>query len=301
MGSNRDIREKIRNGSYQNQYHEELSDREITSIWRKWVFNQAFESQVAKAIQDKRIYVPSYLSMGSEHVPACLFHVLKGYHLFAQHRAHSYYLSLGGSPDRLRDELLGLESGCAGGRGGSASIHDPAIRMWGHSGLMGDQVPIAVGMCLASGEKTITVMGDASGEEDYVLAAFGFAATKKLPILFVCEDNDFSILTKVETRRSWSITDVAESFGVASREVDDSPGEIIGATKELSVRLPALININIARGGWHAGYGTDGPPEWNRMERFKSSYLGTQLESELSEIEEEERDRASNIWNSAAV
>ena len=54
---------------------------------------------------------------------------------------------------------------------GAASIHDPKIGMFGHSGLMGDQVPIAVGAALGSGKTVLTVVGDASGEEDYVYGA----------------------------------------------------------------------------------------------------------------------------------
>ena len=61
---------------------------------------------------------------------------------------------------------------------------------------MGSQVPIAIGACYASKKPTIVFLGDASAEEDYVLAALGWASFKKLPILFVVEDNNMSIKTE---------------------------------------------------------------------------------------------------------
>ena len=68
--------------------------------------------------------------------------------------------------------------------------------MFGHDGLMGSNGPIGVGACFATKKPTIIFLGDAAAEEDYVLGALGWASLKKLPILFVIEDNNFSILTK---------------------------------------------------------------------------------------------------------
>ena len=70
------------------------------------------------------------------------------------------------------------------------------IKMFGHDGLMGTQGPIGVGSCFVSKKPTIVFLGDASAEEDYVLASLGWASFKKLPILFIVEDNNLSILTE---------------------------------------------------------------------------------------------------------
>ena len=73
--------------------------------------------------------------------------------------------------------------------------------MYGHDGHMGTQVPIGIGACFTSRKPTIVFMGDASAEEDYVLGSLGWASTKKLPILFIVEDNNFSILTKKKNKK----------------------------------------------------------------------------------------------------
>ena len=192
-------------------------------IFKKTCVNRYFEIETARAYDMGLMKMPIYLSLGHEHIPAAVSTVTSDFLIFAQHRAHSYYLSFGGNPRALIDELLHRQTGNAGGMGGSASIHDPSIGMYGHSGLMGDQVPIAVGAALGSGKRVLTVAGDASIEEDYAFGAMGVAVTKKLPVLFLCEDNDLSILTHVATRRSWSMVDVARALGMEAVDIGDDP------------------------------------------------------------------------------
>ena len=168
--------------------------------------------------------------------------------------------------------------------------------MFGHSGLMGDQVPIAVGAALGSGKTVLTVVGDASGEEDYVYGAMGYAVTKGLPVLIVCEDNDLSILTHVSTRRSWSLADVALSLGMAAVDITDDPWLITHHVSSLLNDLPAFINIRTCRHRWHAGTGIDGEPEWNRFEMFKENLCTLGLQKEVDEIEQSTNEKVRNIW-----
>ena len=63
----------------------------------------------------------------------------------------------------------------------------------------------------------------------------GFAATHKLPVMFVCEDNNLSIMTTVDVRRRWSLTKVAEALGMRSIDITDDPWTIFGKAQELKV------------------------------------------------------------------
>ena len=269
-----------------------LSEKDILSVYRATCRNKYFEKEVVKAFDRGEIKMPIYLSVGSEHVPAAISQVSKEFMIFAQHRAHSYYMSFGGNLEALRDELLHRPTGCAGGMGGSASIHSPEISMFGHSGHMGDQIPIAVGAALASGKKTLAVMGDASGEEDYVQGAFGYASTKNVPVLFICEDNDLSILTPVETRRNWSLVDVCHAYNMEAVDITDDPWLIAHYVKTL--KLPALINIRTCRGIWHAGTGKDDDPEWDRFSLIQRRM--SELSIDFNGIEEEEKERMEQLW-----
>lgn len=267
------------------------------AIFKQTCLNRYFEFETAKVYNTGVIKMPIYLSAGQEHIPAAIASVSKDFLIFAQHRGHSYYLSFGGDPAKLADELLHKDSGCARGMGGSASIHDPKIGMFGHSGLMGDQIPIAVGAALGSGKKVLAVAGDASIEEDYVLGAMGYAATKKLPVLFLCEDNNLSILTEVQTRRSWNMTDVARSFGMHAADITDDPWLIAYyAQQYLNGGLPAFLNIRTCRQLWHAGTGTDGAPEWDRFAMFKQELEMLGLGKEAKKIEEEAKLEMEKLW-----
>lgn len=242
------------------------------------IFNKAslcrhFENETYKNIQAKNIKFPSYLSAGQEYIPASIHTIFEereiDTNLFIQHRGHSHYLSKGACVKQLIDELLGRKSGCAGGMGGSASIHSHEKNIFGHDGLMGSQVPIAVGHCYQTRKPTIVVMGDASAEEDYVLGALGWAATKKLPILFVVEDNNLSILTEKKVRRVWNMDEVASAFKMEAHNISDSPLEINKHLGGYNFEHPLFLNINTIRKYWHSGAGTDGD-YFDRYEDEKS-------------------------------
>lgn len=265
-------------------------------MYRQICFNRYFELNVADAIKARSVQVPAYLSVGQEHIPAAIAQVFEQPLIFAQHRAHSYYLSFGGKPESLRDELLGLPTGCAQGKGGSASIHDPSISMYGHSGLMGDQIPIAVGAAIASGKRTLAVAGDASIEEDYAFGAMSYAITKKAPVLFICEDNDFSILTPVATRRSWNMCNVARSLGMLAEDITDDPWLIAHQVRRLAKQLPAYLNIRTCRQLWHAGAGCDGPPEWNRFELIQAELDHLNLRKQRLQIETDAEKATEALW-----
>ena len=116
--------------------------------------------------------------------------------IFIQHRGHATYLAFGGDLKKLILELLGSNKGCANGMGGSASIQCREKNIYGHDGLMGSHGPIAVGACFGNNFPTLCFIEDAAAEEDYFLASLGWASTKKLPIWFIVEDNNLSILTE---------------------------------------------------------------------------------------------------------
>ena len=262
-----------------------------------------FELNVKKAISEKRMpKVFAYLSLGQESATSAISLAfpdspeISFVPRFGQHRCHDLYLCYGGSPEKLRDELRGLPGGCAGGMGGSASIHCPETGMFGHDGHMGTQVKIGVGYALGSNQKTLIIMGDASAEEGYVLGAMGEAATKKAPVLFVCMDNNLSILTEVKVRRSWTMVDEARAKGMPAIDILDDPWEIMSVVNNLKNKLPAFVNIHYCRELWHEGIGSDGPPKWNRYELIRTELLSLGYTSEVRSIERETTDYIKNIW-----
>lgn len=276
---------------------ESFRSKELLEVFQKMCISRYFEYSVQKAHQSGLIQCPIYLSLGQESISAALSTVYKDVAIFAQHRCHDFYLSYGGSMRALIDELLGLPSGCAGGMGGSASIHCPEIKMFGHDGFMGTQVAPAVGYSMATMKNTLSIMGDASAEEGFVLGSIGFASTKKAPILFVCIDNNLSVQTEKKFRRNWNMVEHG-SFGMPALEIVDDPWLIMDTVKNLMANLPALINILINRECAHAGSGYDekGEAKWDRFAIVKDGLDKAGLAKESREIEDNAKNIIRKAW-----
>lgn len=242
-----------------------------------------------------RIHRFVYLSSGQESIAASIAEAFKDIlpYVFCQHRGHAAYIAFGGNLEKLRDELLGLPTGCCGGKGGDPMIHDPNINFMGHSGLVADQVPIAVGMAFATKHPTICFFGDSTVEEDVFWPAVGFAATHNLPVLFVCEDNGLSVITQTHKRRSWNPVNVARGYGIANFEITDSPEQIHEvACAFRDFPTPTFLQVQCCRKYWHVGVGQDGPMAWDRLELTRGP--GREL------IELAAMDEMVKLWGQAA-
>ncbi len=267
----------------------------LEKVFEKVSFCRHFEQYVYKKVQDKTIKIPVYLSAGQESTPCSISVYMKDRNIepniFIQHRGHSTYLAFEASPVELIDELLGLYSGCAFGMGGSASIQSIEKNIFGHDGLMGSQVPIAVGHCYQTKQPTIVFMGDASAEEDYVGAAIGWASTKNLPILFVVEDNNLSILTEKKVRRNWNMHELAQAYKVEAYDIEDSPSEISKSLNNV-FNSPLLLNVRTIRKFWHSGAGIDGD-YFDRYEWMKET---SQFDTSI--VDEENKNKVEALWQS---
>ena len=276
-------------------------------IFEKMCLVRYFELGIINAIDKGLLKYPVYLSSGQESIAVALSIIVPNYMIFAQHRCHDIYLAMGGSPERLRDELLGLPTGTSGGRAGSNCIqcHSGDITMFGHHGLIGENVSLGVGAALGSGKPTLCIFGDGAAEEDYILTSIGFAITHKLPVLFMCTDNNLSILTPVKTRRSWNIADVIRGFDMMSFDITDDPWQLIysiaNIKEDLVVpgenRLPAFINCYTCRKYWHCGTGTDGTPEWDRFKLVKKELKNMGLIKKINKIENKIKKSMEKLWD----
>lgn len=238
------------------------------AIYKKAFFCRQMELLIASLIKNKSIKMPVYLSIGQEHIASIASYIFPDSYIFPQHRCHSWFLNYNGKPETLLKQLLEIVDEDSNGMQGSPSLCVPG-QVFGHSGLLGDQIPIAVGFADSKKAHTIVVCGDAAIEEDYALASIGYASKTNAPILFLVEDNNLSILTKKEVRRNWNIVDVARSFGINAVDINDDYRDIVyylNSTKSKLIDGPSLININTERHRWHAGAGIDNEPETDRLD-----------------------------------
>lgn len=257
----------------------------LLQIHKKACINREFEKEVFRQVQNKAVKIPVYLSAGQEYISATLATLLEEVdkQIFIQHRGHSTYLSFGGDMDELVLELLGDTRGCAGGMGGSASIQSKEKKIYGHDGLMGSHGPIATGMCYGNKKFTLCFTGDAAAEEDYFISAIGWAATKELPIWYIVEDNNLSILTEKKVRRCWEMHDLAKAFKMNAYTLDDDPETLTKVIEDSKTNKPLLLNVTTNRLFWHAGAGIDDPDMFDRHKKYVD-YFGDKYTKEAEEI-----------------
>lgn len=269
-----------------------LLEEDEFKIFQKAALCRAFEEEVFNQVSKKNIKIPVYLSAGQEYIPSTFATYFEKYppterhQIFIQHRGHATYIAFGGNLDQLALELLGHSDGCANGMGGSASIQSKENLIYGHDGLMGSHGPIAVGACFGNNRPTLCFIGDAAAEEDYFLASLGWASTKNIPIWFIVEDNNLSILTEKKVRRNWDIHNVAKSFGMESYNIEDNPEEIWENFESNLVYKPCLFNVNTNRIFWHSGAGIDDPNIKDRQKEFIKKFGNKTIEDAKSQVKD---------------
>lgn len=249
-----------------------LSNSAAIKVLRRAYFIESFERNILSLEERKLVEIPVYLGLGQEFIAASLatYYENTQVALFAQHRAHSYYLAFGGNAGALKAEILGdVQAGCARGFGGSVGIYSKEINMFGHSGLMGEQIYLGVGWSFASKLRSLIILGDATIEEDYALPSIGFAAKHNLPVTFICEDNGYAILTPTSKRRSWRASEVVNAYGVKSIDIEDDPNQIFEALDLIDNDGPMFLNIRTQRKNRHVGAYLEGDIKWDRKKIFE--------------------------------
>jgi pyruvate dehydrogenase E1 component alpha subunit len=150
----------------------------------------------------------------------------KGDSMITSYRDHAHIIMSGIDPKFVMAELTGRASGCSKGKGGSMHMFDIPGKFYGGHGIVGAQVPIGTGLAFAekyNNTKNIcyTFLGDGAVNQGQVYEAFNMASLWKLPVVYVIENNEYSMGTAV--KRSTSMVELykkGESFGIAGIQVN---------------------------------------------------------------------------------
>jgi pyruvate dehydrogenase E1 component alpha subunit len=183
---------------------------------------------------------PIHLSIGQELLAAVFCSMLTVRDkLFSTHRCHAHYLAKGGSLKRMIAEMHGRSTGCLGGRGGSMHLSDIEVGMIASIPIVASAIPLAVGSALASlidGSSDISsvIFGDACLEEGVAHESMNFASVKKLPVVFVCENNLYSVYTNISQRQpNRDLTLIGKAHDIPSFRCDgNSIDELINTFQE---------------------------------------------------------------------
>lgn len=186
------------------------------------------EETLAELYPAQEMRTPTHFSIGQEAVAVGVCAALQQRDvIYSGHRCHAHYLAKGGDLDAMVAELYGKETGCARGRGGSVHLSDPAAGVLASSAILGQTMAVAVGTALAfamdrAPRVAVCFFGDGTVEEGIFHETLNFAVVKKVPVLFVCENNGYSTHTRLEVRQpaGVSIHSRASGYGMPSQAVD---------------------------------------------------------------------------------
>lgn len=240
------------------------------AMWVSMVRIRLFEERVAELLEQQEIRCPTHLYIGQEAVAVGVCAALQREdYLFGTHRSHGHYLAKGGQMSLMMAELLGKKTGCSGGRGGSMHLLAPEVGILGTVPMVAATIPIAVGAALASvmrgGDRVaVSFFGDGATEEGVFHEALNFASLRRLPVIFVCENNLFSShLRLLERQPADNICQSAQAHAMPGISIDGNDVIQVFATAEEAVararqgKGPTLIECRTYRWRGHVG------PSWD--------------------------------------
>jgi len=189
---------------------------------------RAVEEEIARRYPEGMMRCPVHLSIGQEAVPAAFAESVRATDFaVSTHRGHAHYLAKGGSLNAMIAEIYGKASGCANGKGGSMHLIDLGVNFMGTSAIVGNSIPIGVGLALSAQLKgtdqiSCIFLGDGAIEEGAFYESVNFAAVRKLPVLFICENNLYSVYSPLSVRhpKGRSIAKMVEAMGAQVAEGD---------------------------------------------------------------------------------
>jgi TPP-dependent pyruvate/acetoin dehydrogenase alpha subunit len=216
------------------------------------------EEALAKRYADQEMRCPMHLCIGQEAIAVGVSAALAlTDKMYSNHRAHGHYLAKGGNLNSMIAELYGRVGGCCGGRGGSMHMIDLDVGFMGATPIVGGTVPLAVGSAWASKlqkktDVTVIFFGDGCFEEGVVHESLNFAALHQLPVLFVCENNDFSVYTRRSERQpKRAIHHIAAAHGIKTAHGDGNDIELV-----FNLTNTALKDLRRGNGPWFLEFST---------------------------------------------
>ena len=231
----------------------QTGDMELTRERAVWIYERmrlirSFEERVAKLFADGRIpgFVHLYAGEEAVAVGVCA-HLGDGDYITSTHRGHGHCIAKGVPVNEMMAELFGRATGSCRGKGGSMHIADVSRGMLGANGIVGGGPPLASGAALTArtlgtGAVAVCFFGDGAAEQGTTHEAMNLAAIWKLPVVFVCENNQFAESTPVGYHcAATSIADRAASYNI--------PGVLVDGYDVLAVHEAAGEAVARARRG----------------------------------------------------
>ena len=257
--------------------------KEKIKILKKMKLIRIVEESIAEKYSEGEMRCPTHLCSGQEGVAASIGYLLNvSDYVVSTHRAHGHYLAKGGDLKKMLAEIYGKSTGCSKGYGGSMHLIDLKVNFMGSSAIVGNSLPIGAGLALSiqiekSKKISCIFLGDGCIEEGVFHETINFCAQRNLPVLFVCENNLYSVYSSLSVRqpKNRSIAKMVSGMGIKSFCIDGNNVEkIIELTSKelLKVRSglgPRFIEYSTYRWREHCGPNFDNDIGYRTEKEFQ--------------------------------
>ena len=273
---------------------------------------RAVEEEIALRYPQGKMRCPVHLSIGQEAIPSVFANNIRTTDFaVSTHRGHAHYLAKGGNLNAMIAEIYGKATGCAKGKGGSMHLIDLAVNFMGTSAIVGNSIPVGVGLALSAQLKetdqiSCVFLGDGAVEEGVFYESVNFAAVRKLPVLFICENNLYSVYSHLSVRQPQgrSIAKMVEAMGInvatgAGSELLSCNQIMMDAVNAVRTgRGPYFLEFSTYRWREHCGHNFDNDIGYRTQDEFLAWQERdplTHLERALSQSEPEVQLAVNNI------
>lgn len=195
-----------------------LKDEQLPEIFRNMYLQRRFEERAAQMYQKGKFGGFLHLYIGQEAVSAATVTVLNDDDdIISAYRVHGMALARGTSPGACMAELFGKATGCSKGKGGSMHFFDVERHFWGGHAIVGAHIPLGAGLAMANkyqknGRIAICFFGDGAVDQGSLNETFNMAQLWKLPVIFVVENNGYSMGTAVERHSAGQLHKRGEAY-----------------------------------------------------------------------------------------
>lgn len=282
------------------------------AMFRQALRIRMVEEEIVNRYSEQEMRCPTHICIGQEAPPVGVSaHLETSDYVFSAHRSHGHYLAKGGNLAAMIAELYGRSTGCAAGKGGSQHLIDMAAGFLGSAPILASTISVGVGAAWAAhkrGEDRVVVIyfGDGATEEGAFHEALNFAGVNRLPVVFVCENNLYSVHSPLDIRQPVhrTVRDIGPVHGVEALSGDGNDIDVAWQLGEYAVKRarsganPVLLELFTYRWKEHCGPNEDGQLGYRdeeEIEAWRAKCPITIYEQRLSEEQHLSSDKAATM------
>lgn len=256
-----------------------------------------FEEKAGQMYGMQKIRGFCHLYIGQEAIAAgCMTATNPDDIFITAYRDHGLAIAKGVSAKSCMAELFGKATGCSKGKGGSMHFFGVKEKFFGGHGIVGAQIGTGAGLALAeqyreTGNVVLCFFGDGAARQGMLHETFNLAMLWKLPVVFICENNNYAMGTSVaRTSNVQDIYKLADGYDMPSDQVDGMTPETVHVAVERAVKRarekggPTLLEIKTYR---YKGHSMSDPAKYRSKEEMEEYKLKDPLETTLATMQKE--------------